>query len=165
VSAKIVFMRRSLKEIELFGGDVYIDIDGKNIGILKTIDYIIELENGKHTIKMYKSHKYDTYIGFAETEVDIKDGTDLLVKYSCPMVVTQPGNIIISDYKSEEQITDAVMEREQKLSADHRTDERKKKEINRKNRNGMIIFIILLIIVFVIIYSIYWVQLDLIFTY
>lgn len=151
VSAKIVFMRRSLKEIELFGGDVYIDIDGKNIGILKTTDYVIELENGKHTIKMYKSHKYDTYIGFAETEVNIKEGNDLLVQYSCPMIITQPGNIIVSDYKS--------LEREQKISNDQRIDEQKKQEIEEKNRNGMIIFITIMIIL-AIIYGIYLAQLQ-----
>lgn len=151
MSAKIVFMRRSLKEIELFGGDVYIDIDGKNIGILKTTDYVIELENGKHTIKMYKSHKYDTYIGFAETEVNIKEGNDLLVQYSCPMIITQPGNIIVSDYKS--------LEREQKISNDQRIDEQKKQEIEEKNRNGMIIFITIMIIL-AIIYGIYLAQLQ-----
>jgi len=111
VGAKVVFMRRTPKEMELFGGDVYIDIDGKNIGILRTADFTTELENGRHTIKMYKSHKYDTFIGFAETEVNIEEGRDLLVKYSCPMVVTQPGNIIVSDYTSEEQIANAVSER------------------------------------------------------
>lgn len=159
VSAKIVFMRRSLKEIELFGGDVYIDIDGKNIGILKTTNYVIELENGKHTIKMYKSHKYDTYIGFAETEVNIKEGNDLLVQYSCPMIITQPGNIIVSDYKSEEQIANAILEREQKISNDQRIDEQKKQEIEEKNRNGMIIFITIMIIL-AIIYGIYLAQLQ-----
>jgi len=160
VGAKVVFMRRPLKEIELFGGDVYIDIDGKNVGILKTMDFVTFLENGKHTIKMYKSHKYDTYIGYAETEVDIMDGMDLLVKYSCPMTVSQPGNIIVSDYKSEEQIAEEVLEREKKISADQRKDERNKKEIERKNRNGVIIFIVLLIITLLIIYSMFLAQIQ-----
>lgn len=29
--AKLVFLRRTDKEIEVFGGDVYFDLDGKNI--------------------------------------------------------------------------------------------------------------------------------------
>ena len=34
MGAKVVFMRRIPKEIEIFGGDVFIDIDGKNVGKL-----------------------------------------------------------------------------------------------------------------------------------
>ena len=32
--AKLVFLQRTPKEIEIFGGDVYFDIDGKNVGKL-----------------------------------------------------------------------------------------------------------------------------------
>jgi len=71
------------------------------------------------------------------------------------MMVTQPGNIIIYDYKSEVQIVNAVLEREQKISTDQRIDERKKKEFDKKNRNG--------IITFVIICGIYMFQLQFIF--
>lgn len=37
-TGKLIFMRRTSKEIEIFGGDVYIDIDGRNIGVLSIID-------------------------------------------------------------------------------------------------------------------------------
>lgn len=32
--AKLIFLRRTNKDIEVFGGDVYFDLDGKNIGKL-----------------------------------------------------------------------------------------------------------------------------------
>lgn len=37
---KLVFLRRTQKEIEVFGGDVYIAINGRNVGILGTKDFI-----------------------------------------------------------------------------------------------------------------------------
>lgn len=54
--AKLVFLQRTQKEIEIFGGDVYFDIDGKNVGKLTLQNQTIEVPAGEHTIKMYKSH-------------------------------------------------------------------------------------------------------------
>ena len=54
--AKLVFLQRTQREIELFGGDVFFDIDGKNVGKLSLSNQIIELPAGTHSIKMYKSH-------------------------------------------------------------------------------------------------------------
>lgn len=71
--AKLVFLRRTDKEIEVFGGDVYFDLDGKNIGKLSRTNQEIDVLPGKHTIKMYKSHSYDTFIGFAESTIDVDE--------------------------------------------------------------------------------------------
>ena len=49
-------LRRTQSEIDIFGGDVYVDIDGKNVGIVGKEDLQIQLSPGPHTIKMYKSH-------------------------------------------------------------------------------------------------------------
>lgn len=150
MNAKVVFMRRTQKEIDIFGGIVFIDIDGKNIGQLGTDDFIIDLPEGKHKIKMYKSHTYDTYIGFAETEIDIKANENLLIKYAAPMLVNQPGNIIVSNYISQEDIQEIVQKREEKIVLDHIADERKKAELEEKSRNGVIIFVVIMIIIAII---------------
>ena len=112
MSTKVIFMRRTPKEIEVFGGTVFIDIDGKNVGQLGTEDFIIDLAEGKHKIKMYKSHTYDTYIGFAETEIEVKADEHLLIMYSAPMLINQPGNIIVTDYTSEQDIQKIIQKRE-----------------------------------------------------
>ena len=76
--AKLVFLRRTDKEIEVFGGDVYFDLDGKNIGKLSRTNQEIDVLPGKHTIKMYKSHSYDTFIGFAESTIDVDETEELI---------------------------------------------------------------------------------------
>ena len=150
MSAKIVFLRRTPKEKEIFGGEVFIDIDGKNVGILGLNDFIVELGSGKHRFKVYKSHTYDTFIGFAETEINIVDGNDLLIKYSPPMLVNQPGNLVVSDYKSTTQIETIVEEKENRLKDEYEVDEQKKAELREKNELGVTIFIIIMIIIAII---------------
>lgn len=71
--AKLIFLQRTQKEIEIFGGDVFFDIDGKNAGKLSLTNQTVELPAGDHTIKMYKSHTYDTFIGFAEQTISITE--------------------------------------------------------------------------------------------
>src|SRR5699024_2894549 len=119
MSIKVVFMRRTQKEIDVFGGAVFIDVDGKNIGQLGIDDFIIDLPEDKHKIKMYKSHTYDTYIGFAESEIDVKANENLLIKYAAPMLVNQPGNIIVSNYTSQQDIQEIVQKREEKIISNH----------------------------------------------
>ena len=159
MGAKVVFMRRIPKEIEIFGGDVFIDIDGKNVGKLGLTDFVVQLENGKHRFKMYKSHTYDTYIGFAETEIDIISGSDLLIKYSPPMLVNQPGNLMVSDFKSNSQVDAIADEKKHKLNDDYNFAEQKKAELEEKNKNGVTIFITI-IIVTVVIYIILMANLE-----
>ena len=72
MESKLIFIRRTKQEEEIFGGIVYVDVDGKNIGQLSTQDLIYEIAPGKHHIKMYKSHKFDTLIGIAEEDIEKK---------------------------------------------------------------------------------------------
>ena len=150
MSAKVIFMRRTPKEKDIFGGEVFIDIDGKNVGKLDLIDFVVEIENGSHRIKMYKSHTFDTYIGFAESEINISDGSDLLIKYSPPMLVNQPGNLVVSDYASSTQVDEIVKEKERILIKDYKEEEQKKIEMEEKSRQGTTIFIIIMIIIAII---------------
>lgn len=150
MSVKVIFMRRTPKEKEIFGGDVYIDIDGKNVGKLDLSDLTFQLESGKHKFRMYKSHSFDTFVGFAETEIDTSDGNDLLVKYSPPMLINQPGNILVSDYISSSQIDEMVEEKERKLSTEFNEENQRKAELEEKSRNGTTIFIVSMIIILII---------------
>lgn len=150
MKSKVVFMRRTDKEVEIFGGKVYIDIDGRNVGVLDRNDFVANLDVGVHKIKMYKSHTYDTFIGFAESEINIQTDEELLIKYSAPMIVTQPGNIVVSEYKSEEQVNQVISEREQKITSDYQRDEQKKQELEEKSRSGIIVFVVFMIIIAII---------------
>lgn len=91
--AKLVFLRRTENEIIVFGGDVYIDIDGKNVGLLSRTNIEFEVSSGQHIIKMYKSHSYDTYIGFAESQITMENDEQLMIRYSAPMNTNQPRNL------------------------------------------------------------------------
>lgn len=149
MNSKLVFVRRTLKEIEVFGGKVYIDIDGKNIGELSTSDFTIELTPGIHKVKMYKSHTYDTYIGFAESEINLSENENLLIKYSAPMLVNQPGNIMISNYESMEAINKIVEEKEHLISKSVNDDIQKKQETEDKRRSANTILIVIVIIIII----------------
>ena len=98
MSARLSFLRRTDAEAKVQGGDVYFDINGKNVGKLTNVDCFVDLPAGTYQIKMYKSHSYGSMIGFAESSVTLKDGDDIMVRYAAPMTVAQPGNIILSDY-------------------------------------------------------------------
>ena len=37
--AKLIFLKRTQKEIEIFGGDVYFDIDGKVLALNHRVKY------------------------------------------------------------------------------------------------------------------------------
>ena len=155
---KLVFLRRTEKEIEIFGGDVYFDIDGKNVGKLSRTNQEVELSEGEHTIKMYKSHTYDTFIGFAESTITLVGDEKLMVKYSAPMMVNQPGNMVISPYNavSENQV---VQERDRIIERDFIAEENRKREQSEKYNHGVMIVIIVAIataILWGISYSMLW---------
>ena len=99
---QLVFLRRTREEAQIFGGEVYFDIDGRNAGRLTWENQTVEVSPGPHRIKMYKSHTYDTFIGVAETTVEVGEGETLMVRYGAPMMVNQPGNLVISPYDSQE---------------------------------------------------------------
>lgn len=146
MNGKLVFLRRTSKEIEIFGGEVYIDIDGKHIGVLGTNDFEIDLSEGIHKIKMYKSHSFDTFIGVAESEINLKSGEKLLCRYSSPMLVSQDGNIVVSNFISEQQLESLVKKREEQIVQDDQKQRDKKREQENRTRNGWIIFTIVMLV-------------------
>ena len=134
--AKLIFLQRTQKEIEVFGGDVFFDIDGKNAGKLSLSNQTVEISSGTHTIKMYKSHTFDTFIGFAEQTISLEEDEILMVKYSCPMMISQPGNMVISAYSKEKE-TAAIHSREATIQRDFITQETQKREAKEKYKNGV----------------------------
>lgn len=152
--ASLVFLRRTAKEAEVFGGDVYFDIDGKNIGKLSSSNQEIELPAGEHKIKMYKSHMYDSFIGLADAVISLADDEKLMVQYSAPMMISQPGNIIISQHNAEKE-AEVLRAREDTIHRDFIMEEMKKQEQDKKYSDGAKTFIIVSIIITVIIGVIY----------
>ena len=145
MSATITFLRRTQKEIEVFGGEVFIDIDGKNVGKLGTSDFSITLAEGAHTIKMYKSHTYDTFIGFAEAQLTLQPEEHLLIRYSSPMVVSQPGNLVVTEYSSMEAEA-AARTKEQKIHSDFTAEEQKKEAARQKSNTAAIIIVAVIVV-------------------
>lgn len=151
--AKLVFLQRTQKEIEIFGGEVFFDIDGKNAGKLSSTNQTVELPAGVHVIKMYKSHAYDTFIGFAEQTIKLAENEALMVKYSCPMMVNQAGNMVISEYSEEREI-ETVKARDAAIKHDFAMHEREKQEADERYRRGVWILIGIAIVIAVF-YAIY----------
>jgi len=143
--AKLIFLRRTEREIQLFGGDVYFDIDGKNIGTLSRVNQEIAISSGKHTIKMYKSHSYDTFIGVAESTIHIEENENLMVRYATPVTANQPGNLIISGYDPIKE-QDILRARESSIQRDYVADENRKREQNEKYNTGLIFWTIFIIV-------------------
>lgn len=143
--AELVFLRRSERDIQIIGGTIYIDIDGRNVGILSCADQVIDVSAGTHTIKMYKSFRYDSFIGFAEVTIDISENEKLMVRYAATMAANQPGNIIIVPY---DPIKEAAIlrERDGAIERDYVAAEKLKQEQNEKYNRGIIIFICFLAI-------------------
>lgn len=149
----LTFLRRTQKEIEIFGGDVFFDIDGKNVGKLSLQNQDVEVTAGTHTIKMYKSHTFDTFIGFSESTITVGENEHLMIKYAAPMMVNQPGNMIISEYdRAMEQAS--IKDRENAIERDFAAEVNRKKEQNEKYNNGVKI-VIACAIIFGIIIAIY----------
>lgn len=134
--AKLIFLKRTQQEIEIFGGDVYFDIDGKNAGKLSLTNQTIELSAGEHIVKMYKSHTFDTFIGFAEAVINVTDNEQLMVKYSAPMMISQPGNMVISEY-TEEKEQAVIKEREYSIHRDFVATETQKQQADENYKKGV----------------------------
>ena len=150
-------LRRTQSEMDVFGGDVYIDIDGKNAGIVKKQNLQFDLPIGKHTIKMYKSHTMGTFIGVSETEIDIVEGEKLYARYSAPFMVNQPGTIVIAPFVSETELDTIVNDVERSVHSDY-TEQQIKIEQTRKesemNNTNLIIWVF---VVPAIIGLLYWI--------
>lgn len=152
-----VIIRRTKAEIKAFGGDIYADIDGKNVAIIKDDDVKLLLSLGKHSVKMYKSHKMGTFIGTTEVEFEILENEVLCSRYSAPLIINQAGNIMLFNYESDEQINQITNEIENIVNRDFETEQKKiaeQKEISEKNNTN---FFIWLFLVPVVIGLIYWV--------
>lgn len=153
--AKLYFIRRTLSEIEIFGGTVFVDIDGKRVGEVGRTDLVVNVESGQHTIKMYKSHTYDTFIGFAEVKLDVEDDKTLVLRYSAPMVITQSGHIVVTDFVSIDDINRQIDQKEAMLQAEKRENDlliQKQEEESKKNNNTLFFLIIVVPIVIGLIY-------------
>ena len=108
---------------------------------------------GTHTIKMYKSHTFDTFIGFSESTISVGENEHLMIKYAAPMMVNQPGNMIISEYdRAMEQAS--IKDRENTIERDFAAEVNRKKEQNEKYNNGVKI-VIACAVIFGIIMAIY----------
>ena len=142
--SKLYFVARTRSEINIFGGTVYIDIDGKQAGKLEETHTIIEVSPGLHTIKMYKSHEYNTFIGFAEISITIEENKDLCLRYTAPMLVHQAGHIVVSDFISIDDMNRQFYETESSLSAQKKENDikiQKQEEAQKKNNNALIFWI------------------------
>ncbi|MFI3325247.1 MAG: hypothetical protein R3Y35_03635 [Clostridia bacterium] len=134
--AKLVFLKRTQKEIEIFGGDVYFDIDGKNIGKLTLTNNVVNIPAGEHIVKMYKSHTFDTFIGFAESTIHVTENEELMVKYSAPMMINQSGTMVIFEY-TEEKEQQTIRDRDYSIQRDFFAEETRKKQAVENYNNGV----------------------------
>lgn len=154
MAARLIFIRRTPKEIEIFGGTVFVDIDGKNIGKLSEKDLTIDVDAGRHHVKMYKSHTYGTFIGIAEVDVDVQEEKALTFRYSAPMMITQPGNIMVADFTSFHDIDKIVTEKERNLIIEKRENDykiQKDEEESRKNNSSLLFWIFIIPTILVLI--------------
>ena len=154
--SNFVVLRRTQSEIDVFGGDVYIDIDGKNAGIVKNQNLQFDLSIGKHTIKMYKSHTMGTFIGVSENEIDIVEGEKLYARYSAPLMVNQPGNIVIAPYSSETELDSIINDVERSIYSDYKEQQNKIEQTRKESEENNTNLIIWIIVVPAIIGLLYW---------
>lgn len=155
MGAKLIFVRRSEEEINIFGGEVFADVDGKNVASVKDETITVEVSAGAHSIKMYKSHGYGSMIGFAESDVTLAEGEVLVFKYSPPMVVTQPGHITVSDFSSYEKIERDVNSSAQVIAQEKRTNDEKVRVQEKKASRNIWGWIVLIFIIPAILWFIY----------
>lgn len=152
MTEKIIIVRRTEEEIRIFGGEVFIDIDGINVGTLGEVDFDCSLSIGRHKIKMYKTHSFGAHIGISEAEIDVRKNLPLIVKYSSPMHVNSPGNIRIREYKSNKDIEGIVAETDKTLSSDRIVNEGikiKQKDQDTKHIVWVVIFSILFVVLMI----------------
>ena len=159
MSPQLVFIKRTEHEKSVFGGDVYFDLDGRNIGQLSNDNQTITLTSGVHKIKMYKSHDFGTLIGFAETDIDVKEHEILAVRYSAPMLVNQPGQIVIREY-DEDEINKIMKQSDTTIAKDIIKNEEHIKEQQKNSNNTALFLVIFIVIIPLIFYIISMMQID-----
>lgn len=159
MAAKLIFVRRSDEEIHIFGGQVFADVDGKNVAVVERETITVEVPAGTHMVKMYKSHEYGSMIGFAENEVTLEDKEALVFRYAPPMVVTQPGHITVSDFVSYERIEREVTASAQVIAQEKRANDQKiqkQQENMKKNYWGWLILIFVIPALCWLVYELVW---------
>ena len=139
--ARLVFLRRTAAEVSLTGGEVYFDINGKNVGRLAPTDCFVDLPAGTYQIRMYKSHNYNTMVGFASVSVTVSEGESLMLRYTPPAVVSQPGNIQVSNYTPA--LADEVAQSTVSQIEADRTADRVKAENSRRGTRKAVKWIII----------------------
>ena len=86
-----------------------------------------------------------------EEDIEVEEGKSLIVKYSAPLMVNQPGNIMISDFVSFEQIDRMVQEKENTLEEEKINNikvEKAREEASRKSNNALFLWIFVIPILF-----------------
>lgn len=139
--ARLVFLRRTEAEASLTGGEVFFDLNGKNIGRLALTDCFVDLPAGTYQIRMYKSHGYNTMVGFTTVSVTVGENETLLLRYTPPAVVSQPGNIQVLNYSPE--LADSLAEEAAKMIETNRNADRIKAENSRRGTRKAVKWIII----------------------
>ena len=148
MKGKIIFVRRTVEEINIFGGDVFIDINGINVGKLSEEHFEYSLPIGKHKLKMFKTHTFDSDIGISEVEIDLQENIPLIVKYTCPMHVNSPGNIRISEYRCENDLDEIATNTNKALYSERIKNEQiVEKQKKRQKKYEFLVWIFLIIVV------------------
>lgn len=164
---KLIIVRRTDNEMRIFPGDVYIDIDGNNEGIVRSENLEKILTSGVHHIKMYQSHKYSTFVGFYEVDIDFSDEKDRFIIYTSTLTTDKPGHILVSIFNNYSQIDDLVNRRENQIAIDYQKDAIIENKIVNESKNFntimIIAFIILPIIGGIIWFIWYMIEIDTIF--
>lgn len=130
MAARLVFLRRTRAEAELQGGEVYFDINGRNVGKLALSDAFVDVPAGVYHIRMYKSHGYGAMVGFADATVEVQEGMSVLVRYSAPAVISQPGYIMLSAY-SPQAADSAAFETERQIGMERAYAAKKEEEVRQ----------------------------------
>ena len=102
-----------------------------------------------------------TFIGVSETNIDIVEGENLYARYSAPLMVNQPGNIVIAPFSSESELDSIVNDVERSVHTDYTEQqikiEQTRKESEKNNTNLIIwIFVVPAIIYWIITMSYIW---------
>ena len=155
MSAKLIFARRSNEEIQIFGGQVCADVDGKNVATIDRKTITIEVSPGTHVIKMYKSHDYGSMIGFAENQITVADGDSLVFKYAAPLTISQPGHMVVSDFVSYEKLENEICSAASAMAREKRMNDEKLRQQEERSNKNMWWWVVLIVVIPAIIWGIY----------
>ena len=98
MSARLVFFRRTQQEMLSMPGEIYFDVNGRNLGRLSSAECFVDLPAGQYQVRMYMSHACGSLIGFADVLVSLQEGESVMLRYIAPAMLNQPGHIMVFDY-------------------------------------------------------------------